>query len=42
MRKLAFASVAIVGLAALSVRPFAASKPVAYSPVPLSVTIENA
>ena len=40
MRKLAFASAVIVGLAALSIRPFAASKPVTYSPVPLKVTIE--
>jgi hypothetical protein len=41
MRKLAFASAVIVGLAALSMRPFAASKPVTYSPVPLKVTIES-
>jgi len=41
MRKLAFASAFIVGLAALSIRPFAASKPVTYSPVPLKVTIES-
>jgi hypothetical protein len=41
MRKLAFASAVIVGLAALSIRPFAASKPVTYSPVPLKVTIES-
>jgi hypothetical protein len=41
MRKLAFASAVIVGLAALSIRPFAASKPVTYSPVPLKVTIDS-
>ena len=40
MRKLAFASAVIVGLAALSIRPFAASKPGTYSPVPLKVTID--
>jgi hypothetical protein len=41
MRKLAFASAVIVGLAALSIRPFAASKPGTYLPVPLEVTIAS-
>ena len=41
MRKLAFASAVIVGLAGLSIHPFAASMPVTYSPVPLKVTIES-
>ena len=41
MRKLAFASAVIVALAALSIRPFAASKPGTYLPVPLEVTIAS-